>query len=1202
VANAQGLRADGFADIKFADAGTYYLDFISLYPQDTYNNRENGLRTDLVQILKDMNPGFLRFPGGCVAEGVGPPNRYNWKKTVGPIEERQLDFDLWNENLYSGGQNNVYYYQSFGLGYYEYMLLCEDLEAEAMPVLNAGIACELRETGTYGNSIYAGGVSTTEVDMEGLQPFIDDAIDFIAFCNEDPADNKWAALRAEMGHPEPFNLEMVAIGNEQQNGGHYLRYFDEFEKQIHAIYPEIKLIHSSGRSTSGTAYNTAWSWLLNGSDYSPGAKGLDYAYAVDEHGYYSNEATMYRDADRYNPTVANYVRGNRPYAFFGEYAFRNTQRINNTRSALVEAALMTGFERNADVVAMASYAPLFAKEDFAQWTPDAIWFSEYTVYGSAAYYNQKMYGANMGDYQIPNEISFTPATALPAGDSATKPYSSATFDEEANEIIIRAINPINYEMDAKFVLNGVDYVNPTGRVIQMGGDTNAAGTAINTVSNTITDQRNIYDREFSFDGFAKEFYYTLKPYSSTVMRISLNDNAHMVSYVPPVSLAGTAGTVSDLPARVDVVYADGHKGTESVTWEYKPDSFYDRAGDYRIQGDVANTKYDATLLLTLEESGPAFITTVTGNTLEKQGDSLVGNLTASVKNQQGVTAYASVILALYDDRGKLIFHDAKNDVILNLGDTELRFDGITVPDTTLYNYFAKIFVWEKDTFIPLCESEDFLAIQKTAEEKYPGVNTTLAAQPTLSTAKAYYPQHDGEIVYGPDTKGEYWYWDFSTDQGQYNGNEIRKSKDMVNWVWVGTAIRVYQDEETGKYFHNYPPGVTLENFNEDTGTYTRRVFSQGTNFWAPYVFDNSAVDGYYYMYYCFSQFATRTSDLGVYRSKALDGVWEYCSTLVQTRSAEGPGFNAIDPMVVRDKDGRLWLTYGSFFYGVAMVELDRNDPTKIIGEETYTLARRDQYDYTNDDGNNCGLEGSTIVYNPEFDYYYLSVSYDYLGNLYNTRIARSKNITGPYLDANGNDMNYSDAWDSPTRGDVGTKIVAPYAYNNDYHRGWVGTGHASFFKGQDGQYYLTHNSRPGTNSNRPYINVRRVIWTEDGWPLPSSEVTAFESAEDVSFVSKKAVAGEWEFIRLERIVPGRTLNQFTSVKYNFGSDGRVGSEGTWKYSAPGKDGNGKLTVNLGSTGEIEGKVYYGWDWENWKETVLFVGKDSNNTVYWGKLV
>lgn len=623
VADASGLRADGFADIRFADPGVYYLDFISLFPKETFNNRENGLRKDLVEILRDMKPAFLRFPGGCVSEGTGPDNMYNWKKGVGPIEERKIDFDMWCEQNYSGGNSNKYYYQSFGIGYYEYMQLCEDLGMKAMPVLNAGIACELRELSTYGTTIYRGGVTPNQVNMDGLQPYIDDAIDFIEFCNGDPATNQWAALRASMGHPEPFNLEIMALGNEQQNGPNgtnmastsppeyswYSLYYHEFEKQIHAKYPQIKLISSSGRSTSGTAYMTAYNWMLKGTAYSPGPKDLNYAYAVDEHGYYNNETTMLADFNRYNPdgtgvpaTTANYLRGNRPYAFFGEYSYRPSGQPNNAQTALAEAVLMAGFEKNADIVAMSCYAPLFAKEGFQQWSPDAIWNTEYTSYGSADYYNQKMFAANVGDYYIPNDLTYA---AKSVGDAATRPYQSVMFDEEANEIIIRAINPLRSSWDMKFSLNGVDYVNPVGRVIELGAAVDANGNPVRNLSNNSAAQRRVYDREFTWDGFAKEFYYTLKPYSSSVFRISLSNDSKMVSYVPPVSMAlEDAGTVPELPSSVEVIYADGSKGFENVTWENKPDCFYDLAGFYRIKGDVANTGYEAVILLTIASSAP----------------------------------------------------------------------------------------------------------------------------------------------------------------------------------------------------------------------------------------------------------------------------------------------------------------------------------------------------------------------------------------------------------------------------------------------------------------------------------------------------------------------------------------------------------------------------------------------------------------------
>lgn len=857
VADESGLTADGFADITFADPGTYYLDFISLYPVETYNNRENGLNKDLVEKLREMEPGFMRFPGGCVSEGVGPDNRYNWKKTVGPIEERKLDWNLWCENLYSGGESNTYYYQSFGLGYYEYMLLCEDLGCAAMPVMNAGIACELRETGTYGESLYAGGIDPYNVNVSGLQPFIDDAIDFIEFCLEDPETNEWAAIRAEMGHPEPFDLEYLAIGNEQENYGAYLAYYDIFEAQIHAVYPQIKLITSSGRSTSGTGYQRTYDWLLKGVDFSPEVKDRDFAYAVDEHGYYYNEAQMYQAYDRYNPDVPNYVRGDRPYVFFGEYSLKI--QPNTVRNALAEAALMAGFEKNADIVAMASYAPLFAKDGFEQWTPDAIWFSDYTVYGSPAYYNQKMYSIHKGDYYIPNEITYSPVIdpdapiVYPEGtvglgswadsvaydefkvidnetgdviayydfedpaqledfetfgnagtwiiedgllkqtdtskdnchivlkdgynwsnytvevkaikyegaegfimpiltngsrdyywfnyggwtntqhaiergtslsrrsqlvtkagsvennvwydlkvtvddknincyvdneslftgkipttsvDATDRPYSSASYDKEANEIIIRAINPLCETMDARFTLENVDYVNPVGRVIELGGLTDKDGKPTKTVTNSLTEQRNVYDKEFTFDGFAKEFYYTMKPYSSLVFRISLDNDAEKISYVPPVSMTTVKGVVPTLPEQIPVVYADGHEGLADVTWDYKPDEFYNVAGQFDIIGNVNGTDYDATLVLTIEEGAPVVSDKVIVN--GKDDGSAVVNVNDNIVISFMRPAGADMML-IYNEYGNRV--SVRSQSVVDNGDGTETWTVITAVGT-----------------------------------------------------------------------------------------------------------------------------------------------------------------------------------------------------------------------------------------------------------------------------------------------------------------------------------------------------------------------------------------------------------------------------------------------------------------------------------------------------------------------------------------
>lgn len=352
---------DARLNIVLNEAGSVNMDMISLFPVHTYNNRENGLRKDLVETLKELAPGFLRFPGGCIIEGEGLTNAYNWKDSVGDVSERATIFNRWRRT-----GNSAYYYQTYGLGFYEYFTLCEDLGCEPLPCLNAGISC-------FGPEYEP---------LDTLQPYIDNALDLIEFANGDPETNEWAALRAEMGHPEPFNLKYLEIGNEQGGDSRYYERYEMFAKQINEKYPEILLLSSVMGLSNGPGLPTT-NWLTG--------KGRQFCYANDEH-FYESANWFLSNAGRYDVMP----RGNDAFIFAGEYACHYSS-ANPHYNAICEAAYMTGFERNGDVVKLTCYAPLFNKINYTQWAPDLIWFDNRDVFGTPSYWVDYMYGVNLGD-------------------------------------------------------------------------------------------------------------------------------------------------------------------------------------------------------------------------------------------------------------------------------------------------------------------------------------------------------------------------------------------------------------------------------------------------------------------------------------------------------------------------------------------------------------------------------------------------------------------------------------------------------------------------------------------------------------------------------------------------------------------------------------------------------------------------------------
>ncbi len=402
TANATVLKAK--MNLWVEGNGVIDLDMVSLFPGDTWKNRPGGMRADMIQLLADMKPGFIRFPGGCIVEGIDLSNRYQWKKTIGPVEERQLIMNRWNIEF--AHRQTPDYFQTFGLGFFEYFQLAEDIGAEPLPILNCGMACQF---------------NTAEVaGLDELDPYIQDALDLIEFANG-AVTTKWGKIRADMGHPHPFNLKMMGIGNENW-GPQYVERLKLFTSAIKAIYPQFKLIYSSGTDPSGERF-----------DYLNNELRTLNADIIDEH-YYRKPEWFFANAARYD----NYPR-NASKIFSGEYAAQSKNTVNpgNKNSwltALAEAAFMTGLERNADVVSMASYAPLFAHADGWQWTPDLIWVNNLQSVGTPNYQVQKLYSINKGTQVVPLTSNNKPVSGQ---DSL---YATACVDENTSELIIKIVN------------------------------------------------------------------------------------------------------------------------------------------------------------------------------------------------------------------------------------------------------------------------------------------------------------------------------------------------------------------------------------------------------------------------------------------------------------------------------------------------------------------------------------------------------------------------------------------------------------------------------------------------------------------------------------------------------------------------------------------------------------------------------------------
>ena len=473
------------------------LEHVSLFPTDTWKGRENGLRKDLAQALADLHPGVFRFPGGCIVEGTDLNTRYQWKNTVGPVENRPLNENRWHYTFPFRFFPD--YFQSYGLGFFEFFQLAEEIGAAPLPVLNVGLACEFQNKDT-----------SVHVPVSQLEPYIQDALDLIEFANGDAA-SKWGKVRADMGHPAPFGLKYLAIGNEQW-GKIYPERLEPFMKAIRAKYPTIQIIGSAGPSSDGKDFDYLW----------PEMRRLK-TDLVDEH-YYKSPDWFYSNATRYD----KYDRKG-PKVFAGEYASHDatTKKANNFLSALSESAFMTGLERNADVVRLATYAPLFAHVDAWQWNPDLIWFDNLHSMLTPNYHVQQLYSQFKGTDVL---------SALSAGQPLTGQnglYASSVKDAKSNTIIIKLINKEMKAQTLNIVLDGYKQKVASVKMVRMQNDNLRAINTVGKPDQFIPEESNLVlvGSKFEFSAAAQSF---------TILVIQLSD-AKMTDAGLTPGLHGQAG-------------------------------------------------------------------------------------------------------------------------------------------------------------------------------------------------------------------------------------------------------------------------------------------------------------------------------------------------------------------------------------------------------------------------------------------------------------------------------------------------------------------------------------------------------------------------------------------------------------------------------------------------------------------------------------
>lgn len=443
--------------------GAVDIDMVSLFPRNTFKNRKNGLRADLAQVIADMKPKFVRFPGGCAAHGDGLDNMYLWKRSIGKLEERQHMPNIWN------------YHQTLGLGYYEYFLFCEDIGAEPLPVIPAAVPCQNSSHGGHGQQ---GGVPMDEMDA-----FIQDILDLIEWANGDAKTTKWGRVRAEAGHPKPFNLKYIGIGNEDLISNTFTERFNMIYDAVRAKHPEIIICGTVGPFYEGSDYE--WGWKLAKEKEIP---------MVDEH-YYVSPGWYIHNQDYYD----HYDR-NASEVYLGEYACHIAGRHNNIETALCEALHLTNVERNADIVRMTSYAPLLARHGHTNWNPDMIYFNSSRIDLTPGYYTQKIFGNNSGDQYITGKLSVESRR-----DDVRKRISTSTvYDSATGDLIIKFVNLLPVAVTTAVEVTDCDALSTTATCTVLTGKP-ADRTAVPTES-TIE--------------VAPQFSYEMPAYSFTTIRIA----------------------------------------------------------------------------------------------------------------------------------------------------------------------------------------------------------------------------------------------------------------------------------------------------------------------------------------------------------------------------------------------------------------------------------------------------------------------------------------------------------------------------------------------------------------------------------------------------------------------------------------------------------------------------------------------------------
>ena len=451
-------------------AGTYAFDMVSLFPQKTFKGHKNGLRADLARTIADIHPKFVRFPGGCLAHGDGVDNIYNWKESIGPLEARKPAPNIWR------------YHQTRGLGYFEFFQFCEDIGAEPLPVVAAGVPCQNSASAAHhSHDLVTSLGQQGGIPMEEMEQYVQDILDLIEYANGDAKKSTWGKERAKAGHPEPFHLKYLGVGNEDLISDAFVERFTMIYNAVREKYPDIVVVGTVGPFSEGTDYEEGWKL----------AKELNIPM-VDEHNY-NTPGWFIHNTDYYD----KYDRS-QSKVYLGEYAAHIAGRHSTIETALATALFLTSVERNADVVSMTSYAPLLAKEGHTQWNPDLIYFNNKEVKPTVDYYVQQLFGQHAGDTYITSDLQLDSSSA----SVKSRVGVSVVRDEVGGDMILKLVNLLPTRVEASLTIPSLKGEQRATRIL-------LSGQPDDRIARPFTDAITVSGR----------FAYDLPAYSMTVIRI-----------------------------------------------------------------------------------------------------------------------------------------------------------------------------------------------------------------------------------------------------------------------------------------------------------------------------------------------------------------------------------------------------------------------------------------------------------------------------------------------------------------------------------------------------------------------------------------------------------------------------------------------------------------------------------------------------------